>query len=502
MKGAMFQRGFSQAANPVFPIACVGAGCPSLRGGDVGDSGNPVVQSKSAPRRILSGWLLMAGLLGSCASAVPDFDPVRDAAMATGIADGIVFREDAELVDLKLPEAATLTMADAVRAALQHDPRLQEALAVAKAALAGAHQARRWPNPILDVGFRVPERGGKVEVDAGITADVLAILQTPRRASAADHRLTAACAIAVATAIEVLADAQASYVRLQALEAEVPLLEAQLDAARRLVAIGRARLAAGDSTQLDLAELDALRLRLELDALARAGDRAAERLRLSRLLGAPSTSQPFVLAPWQEPSTLTASEERLLAVAVQRRPELAAAKAEIQALGDDLQLAGLSWLAGAGLGAVAEREDALAAGPGVALPLPLFDGGGTRQQGVRAELLAARHRATALGREIVEATRGALAASKVADAALSRVRSELLPLQQRRRDLAEAAWRAGASDVGTILRAEQELRASEASSLLLQQDQWLARIELERAVGGPAALAAAEQQDSERKGRP
>jgi outer membrane protein TolC len=78
----------------------------------------------------------------------------------------------------------------------------------------------------------------------------------------------------------------------------------------------------------------------------------------------------------------------------------------------------------------------------------------------------------------------------------------LLPLQQRRRDLAEAAWRAGASDVGTILRAEQELRASEASRLLLQQDQWLARIELERAVGGPAALAAAEQQDSERKGRP
>jgi hypothetical protein len=61
-----------------------------------------------------------------------------------------------------------------VRAALQHDPRLQEALAVARVALAGAHQARRWPNPILDIVFRFPEGGGRVEVRCRARARVVA----------------------------------------------------------------------------------------------------------------------------------------------------------------------------------------------------------------------------------------------------------------------------------------------------------------------------------------
>lgn len=503
MKGAMKQRGCGRETNSVLLVVCDGvAGCSSSRETGIEHSDKLRVQPTPAAGRTLLGWLLLAGLLCGCASAVPDLDPVRDAAMAVGVADAIVIREDAEPIDSKLPEFPTLTIADAVRAALQHDPRLQEALAVARVALAGAHQARRWPNPILDIVFRFPEGGGRVEVDAGIAANVLAILQTPTRASAADHRLTAACAGAVATAIDVLADTQASYVRLQTLEAEVPLLEAQADFAQRLAAIGRARLAAGDSTQLDLVELDALRLRLELEAAARGVECVVERVRLARLLGVPSTSQPLVLAPWQEPSAVTATEERLLAAALKRRPELAAARAEIQALGDDLDRAGLSWLAGASLGAVAEREEAWSAGPSLSLPLPLFDGGSARLQGVRAEILAARHRATALGREIVEATRRALATAKVADAALGRVRMELLPMQQRRRNLAEAAWRAGAADLGPLLRAEQELRAAEATRLLLQRDQWLARIALERAVGGPTALAAAVQPVSERKKGP
>ena len=180
---------------------------------------------------------------------------------------------------------------------------------------------------------------------------------------------------------------------------------------------------------------------------------------------------------------------------MQRRPELAVAKAEVEALGDDLALADLSWLAGAQFGAVFRREDARSLGPAVGVPLPVFDGAQARQQGVRAELAAARHRATARGREVIEAVRVAVADANAAAARLARVRDDLLPLQQRRRTLAEAAFRAGDGEIGAMLRAEQELRGAESLLLLLQREVWVARIELERAVGGPAALATAEQQD-------
>ena len=454
-------------------------------------------------RRLLRlACLAAAGALTSCAGALPDIDPVRDAAAAAGVADAIVFRDDAEPIEVAVPQLPVLTIADAVRAALQHDPSLQEALALARVALADANQARRWPNPILNVFFRFPEGGGKMEIDAGLGADVLTMLQTPQRAAAADHRLEAACAMVVAATIEVIANVQAAYARLQALDAEAPALQSRVEAAERLVALGQARLAAGDSTQLDLAELDALRLQLKLETVERSRERAASQLQLLRLLGAPGASPPFVLASWQEPAALAATEESLVAVALQRRPELAAARAEVQALGDDLDLAGLSWLAGAQLGAGAQREGAWSLGPLAALPLPLFDDGSTRQQGVRAELLAARHRATSRGREIVQATRTSIADAEAADARLTRVRQELLPLQQRRRALAEAAYHAGEADVGVVLRAEQDLRAAEGALVLLQRDLWLARIGLERAVGGPTALAVAEQQGRKGKGRP
>ncbi len=440
---------------------------------------------------------LTAAAFSACAGPLPELDPVGDAAAATGTTEAIVFRDDAESIDAAPPPAVgELTVAAAVRAALQHDPHLQEALAVARGALAAASQARRWPNPILDVIFRFPEGGGKTMVDAGLWLDVVALLQTPTRASAADHRLRAACASAVAAALDVLADVQDSYARLQALDGEAPVLEARVRAAQQLAALGRARLEAGESTRIDLAELEALKLGLELEAVERGRERATERLRLLRLVGAPSGGArsggpTFSLEEWAAPESLGATEAQLLAVALQRRPELAAAKAEVLALGDDLDLAGLAWLTGAKLGAAAEREGTWSVGPVVAVPVPLFDGGGPRQQLVAAEWLAARHRATALGRRIVEAVRGAFTAAAAAEVRLTRVRDELLPLARQRRSLAEAAYRLGEADVGAMLRAEQELRAAEGSLLLLQRDLWVARIALERAVGGPTALALA-----------
>jgi len=436
-----------------------------------------------------------AAMLAACAAPVPEVDPVGDAAAATAAANAIVYRDEAEPVDAAEPAIGVLTGEQAVRAALSHDPRLQEALANARAALAAASEARRWPNPVLDVMFRFPDGGGRTMVDAGLSGDVLAILQTPTRAAAADQRLRAACAQVVTTAIDVVAEVQRSYARVQALDTEAPVLAAQVQVAQRLAELGRARLAAGDATQLEVAEIEAVRVQVEVEAAGRGRERAAERLRLLRLLGAPGGEQTFALTPWAAPPHLAASERQLIAVALQRRPELAAARAEVEALGDDLELAGLSWLAGARFGAAFEREDVASVGPAVALPLPVFDDGQARQDRVRAELVGARHRATARGREVVEAVRVAVTDAGVAAARLARVNDELLPLQQRRWTLAEAAWRAGEGEVGAVLRAEQELRAAEGTLLLLQRDVWVARIELERAVGGPAALAAAEQHE-------
>src|SRR5262249_58932018 len=126
--------------------------------------------------------------------------------------------------------------------------------------------------------------------------------------------------------------------------------------------------------------------------------------------GRPGAGATLGLPVGGPPRELHRGEDRLTTLALQRRPELGAARAEVEALGDDLTLAGLAWLQGAQFGVAARREPDWSIGPSAALPLPVFDAGSAQQQGVRAELAAARHRATLRGREVVEAVRVALAA--------------------------------------------------------------------------------------------
>src|SRR5262245_34936361 len=121
---------------------------------------------------------LVAAGAGGCAGAPPDIDPAADAALAVALPGAVAWRDAAGPLDAA-PAAADgeLTVEGAVRAALLHDPVLQQALAEARAALADADQARRWPNPLVDVAVRMPSGGGPLQFDLGLTAEVVAVLQ-------------------------------------------------------------------------------------------------------------------------------------------------------------------------------------------------------------------------------------------------------------------------------------------------------------------------------------
>jgi outer membrane protein TolC len=70
---------------------------------------------------------------------------------------------------------------------------------------------------------------------------------------------------------------------------------------------------------------------------------------------------------------------------------------------------------------------------------------------------------------------------------LRRVREELIPVQQRRRQQAESAYRLGQADVTRLFLAEQDLRAAQARSLDIEREMSIALLRLRRAVGGVAA---------------
>jgi len=142
-------------------------------------------------------------------------------------------------------------------------------------------------------------------------------------------------------------------------------------------------------------------------------------------------------------------------------------------------------------GAQAEREDGhWEVGPTASLGVPLFDQGQAVVAGAEAEVRRARHRlawTSVNARSEVRQVRGRLlAARSVAD----HYRKVLVPLRERMVQLAQEQYDAMIIGVYQLLETKQDEVDAYREYVESVRDYWIARADLERAVGGrlPAAV--------------
>jgi len=409
-----------------------------------------------------------------------------NAARALGLDEAITFRTEGGPLD-ESDSSGMLTLPDAVRRAATTDPGLQAALARVRIAMADADQARLLPNPVLNVVLRWGP--GKPQFEVSLAQDLIQMLRVPRQSSAADNRLRQVAADAVTVALDVTSEVQERYTAVQASAALVPLLQERLSLIERLVATARSRLDAGEGTRADVATLNAQRVELlvEIDSV-RLTERE-ERLRLARLIGEPSAAATWTLDAWTSPSIGDQPEASWVDAGLQHRPEIQAIAWRLKALGDDEALVRLLPWEGANAGIDVQRDDKFFAGPSVSTPIPVFDMGQAHRARVAAEQIEARHELTLAKRKIVEEVRVAFQTLAASKSNLSRIQSELIPLQHQRRQLAEDAYRAGQTDVTPLFLAEQDLRVAQAQSIEVERQAASALVRLQRAVGGPGVAA-------------
>ncbi|MCB9884874.1 MAG: TolC family protein [Planctomycetes bacterium] len=424
---------------------------------------------------------MLLAALAACAGPVPEVVPGVEAARATGLAEDLCLRTswDAAEAAVPWPPGATLREADGLAVALRNSPELQVALAEARLALRGAEGARLWANPLLSVVVRWGE--GRPAVETALTAPLVELLQTPRRAAVADARLRAAAAHCVTVALDVAAAWREAYAEAVAAEAALPELRARDQLLARMAEVAASRLRAGEADASEAAAVRARQADVAVET-AMAGARVtAARGALALLLGCPSAPADW---PLDVGSDEPLADEDRAARALRSRPELHEAAWELQALGDEAALAALAVWRETGLGVSAERPAGWELGPSVSVPLPLFDFGGNARDTAAAACLAARHRWTACARRILGEVRAAEREHRAAHAALAAVRDRLAPLQRERLQLAEAAWRAGATGISAVLLADEERRATELRVVELSRDARIARIRLDRATAG------------------
>jgi outer membrane protein TolC len=427
--------------------------------------------------------------VGGCAVRPTWPDPEQFAGQAVGVEGAIELRLEGEPIDVSPSVGDHLSMAEAIKRSLRHDPTIQAALARVQAALAEAHQARLLPNPVVSVVLRWPEGGGSPTVEAGIAAELLSLLRKPGEIDAADKRLRSTSAEVVTVVLDVLAETQARFVEVQSLDALLPVLDERAKLLDRLVTLARQRLEGGEGTRLDLTTLEAQRVDLDIEIAERQIERRTARLALARLVGQPSHEATWPLDSWSLPDQPIADESKWVRAALDQRPEIQATIWQIEALGADVRLTRWALFEPLEGGIDSERDAGdWSVGPAATIPLPIFDWGQAKREAAEAALLESLHSLTATRRQVVEETRRAHQSYTSLRDAYEKVRDRLVPLLEQRLKEAESAFRAGQSDVTPLILAEQELQAGRARRIDLERRTAESLIELYRAVGGPGRL--------------
>jgi cobalt-zinc-cadmium efflux system outer membrane protein len=245
---------------------------------------------------------------------------------------------------------------------------------------------------------------------------------------------------------------------------------------------------AGNITELQLAAEESLAGQARLDLASAESEVVQDRERLNVLMGlwGPDTQWRLAGRLPELPADEVAAGG-LESHAVAERPDLAAAGQAVAAAAQALGLTRATQLfPDATVGAHFEREPGgeKTFGPSIEFPIPLLDQGQAKAARGLALLRQARRRYEAAAVEARSQVRAAYARMLAARQRAEYYRRQVLPLYGRILEQTERQYNAMQVGVFALLQAKQSQIDAGRSYIEALRDYWVARTELEKAVGG------------------
>lgn len=359
-----------------------------------------------------------------------------------------------------------------------------------------ARQSNAYPNPTITASYESLD-----QVGAGATESYLTLSQRLEWPGARSARLAAAREDAVAAQTRVAADSallvfhvKRAYVQATRADRYADILERATIIFRQAVTSAGERYEEGDVSLYDVRRIEVERVRYEA-SLADARFEVSSARRALALLLAPET-EDLQLAPASAPigTPPPVDLDSLSWLALSRRPEIAAAEAQIRSA--QAQASGFRAQRVPNLTATGgfTRQSNGRSGPflGVSFPLPLWNhsNGAIEAADVR---VAEEEAILALTRRQVENdASGTLEAyrSQVDQAGL--FSDEGGPPTTDLLAIAQVAYDAGEMELIELLDAAEAFRDAESAVVRIQSDLWIRYYDLERAIGGFGNLTAVE----------
>jgi cobalt-zinc-cadmium efflux system outer membrane protein len=458
-------------------------------------------------KRITS--LLLAGavpLLASCAS-VP-----RDA----GISDvqQAVSTRSNQTLDLASSGASSddrtrallqqeLTPDAVVAIAIANNPRLQVTLAELGIARADLIEASTITNPVFEFELRLPGKPYR-PYELRLAQSLIELIQLPRRRAIGRAAFDAANMRVSSEVLRFAADVRASYFDLIAATQHAAQMRTVLEAAKTSAEVAIKQHTAENITDLDLENEQALYEQAKLDLARAERQLLVAREALVRNMGLRDESPE-----WHVPDNFPElppgerDQQQLEQLAAQQRLDLAIARRELEIAKRGVPIARLAALGEVTVDVHYEREPSgeRTVGPGIELPIPIFNSGRAARTRAEAQFLRARSTLAALEVESSSQLRAARTTLDEARARVEYYRDVLLPRRRRIVELTKLEHNAMLVGIFQLLQARQSEAEAQSEYIEAQREYWSARTDLDRALQGIAGDTSATSGHDQGRGK-
>lgn len=437
-------------------------------------------------KRTMYGGIMVLLLLAGCAS-VPRDAGLADVRQRTD--EDIQFRAEAASGDdpgIRQMLAGPFDANRAVAVAMRNNPRLQVILGELGIARADLIAASTIPNPVFGYETRFPGSPYR-PYEVTLAQSLIDLIQLPRRRQLGQIGFETAKLRVSAETLRFAAEVRDAYYAHLAATQSMAMARLAADAARTSAEIAVRQHAAGNITDLDLENEQAVYEQAKLD-LARAEEQnVLTRETLVRAMGIRDAALPFTM-----PSDFPAlperdmSQEELEALISTRRLDVAVAQREVQLAERTLGISRGSAIGDVVAGVHRSREPAgnVTAGPGIELPIPIFNRGQAARARAEATLIRNRQRLAEVTMRASSEVRAATVRLAAARARVEYYRDVVLPRRERIVELTKLEHNSMLVGVYQLLQARQNEANARREYVEAERDYWSARTNVEAVLNG------------------
>jgi cobalt-zinc-cadmium efflux system outer membrane protein len=383
----------------------------------------------------------------------------------------------------------TLTVDVAVQIALLNNRELQATFEEIGIANADLIEAGLLKNPIFAGDARFPNRSPSgTNVEMSIVQEFFDLLVVPLRKKVAAAQLEKTKLRVGDAVLKLAVEVKTAFYELQAEQQLLGRLKAINETNAAAVELAQRQHEAGNINDLDLANQQATYSQSKLDIAETSASIRSDREKLNRLMGLWGEDTAWKIddeLPSLPPTDF--SQQRLESLAINQRLDLAATKTELGAIVGSLGLTKTYRYVGSiefGVDTEKDTDRQRVTGPTWQLELPIFNHGQGRIAKLEAQLRQVERRlefqAVAIRAEVREARDRLIAKRDLA----TYYSDELLPGRKKILELTLTHYNAMLKSPYDLLLAKQNEIAAERGYIDALRDYWIARADLERAVGG------------------